>query len=225
MAKKYKIYTATSTNGHYLSKENSRKTIEAGLDRLIVSFDGLDQETYEKYRVGGNLSTVLKGIETIVATKKEMNSHKPFVILQFIVFGTNEHQISQVQKLAKDLGVDKLELKSAQVYDYKNGSPLIPKNEKYSRYRRLADGTYEMKNKMLNKCWRMWSSCVLTWDAMVVPCCFDKDADYQMGKLEMGAFANLWKGESYKKFRHKVFTDRQKIDICRNCTEGTKARS
>jgi radical SAM protein with 4Fe4S-binding SPASM domain len=224
IAKKHKIYTATSTNGHYLNEENARRTIEAGLDRLIISMDGLDQETYEKYRIGGNLKTVSEGIKTIVGMKNKMKSAKPYIILQFIVFGTNEHQISGMKQFARELGVDKLELKSAQIYDYQQGSPLIPKNEKYSRYRRLPDGTYEMKNKMLNKCWRMWSSCVLTWDAKVVPCCFDKDADFQMGTLSEDNFQHIWTNIPYQKFRQQVFTDRQAIDICRNCTEGTRAR-
>lgn len=49
-----RIYTATSTNAHYLTEENARKTVESGLDRLIISIDGTTQEVYEQYRVGGS---------------------------------------------------------------------------------------------------------------------------------------------------------------------------
>ena len=49
-----KIYTATSTNAHYLTDENAKRTVESGLDRLIISIDGTTQETYQQYRVGGN---------------------------------------------------------------------------------------------------------------------------------------------------------------------------
>src|SRR5271154_6992376 len=45
-----RIYTATSTNAHYLTEEAARKTVESGLDRLIISIDGTTQETYESYR-------------------------------------------------------------------------------------------------------------------------------------------------------------------------------
>src|SRR6476620_12541951 len=31
-----KIYTATSTNAHYLNDKNAKRTVESGLDRLIV---------------------------------------------------------------------------------------------------------------------------------------------------------------------------------------------
>ena len=65
-----KIYTATSTNAHYLTDVNSKQTIESGLDRLIISIDGTTQETYEQYRVGGKLEKVIEGAKNIVKWKK-----------------------------------------------------------------------------------------------------------------------------------------------------------
>jgi len=53
-ASQKKIYTATSTNAHYLTEDNARRIIESGLDRLIISIDGTTQEVYEQYRVGAN---------------------------------------------------------------------------------------------------------------------------------------------------------------------------
>ena len=63
-ASQKRIYTATSTNAHYLTEENARRTIESGLDRLIISIDGTTQEVYEQYRVGGQLQKVLEGAAT-----------------------------------------------------------------------------------------------------------------------------------------------------------------
>ena len=55
-----KIYTATSTNAHYLNDENAKRTIESGLDRLIISIDGTTQDVYRQYRVGGSLEKVFR---------------------------------------------------------------------------------------------------------------------------------------------------------------------
>ncbi|MCB2221881.1 MAG: SPASM domain-containing protein [Bacteroidetes bacterium] len=217
-----KIYTATSTNAHFLNDENARKTVESGLDRIIVSLDGIGQETYAAYRVGGRYQRVLDGIENLVKWKKQLKSKTPHIILQFIVFRTNEHQIEDVKSLSKKLGVDELQLKTAQVYEYKHGNPLIPVNNKYSRYRQKNDGTWEIKNDFKNKCYRMSVSCVITWDGLVVPCCFDKDAIHQMGDLKTHSFDDVWKSEPYKAFRTRVITNRKSIDICTNCTEGMK---
>src|SRR5258705_13976288 len=54
-----KIYTATSTNAHYLNDANAKKTIESGLDRLIISIDGTTQDVYQQYRIGGRLDKVI----------------------------------------------------------------------------------------------------------------------------------------------------------------------
>jgi radical SAM protein with 4Fe4S-binding SPASM domain len=217
-ARKKKIYTATSTNAHFLTDNLAKKTVESGLDRIIISLDGLDQATYEKYRVGGTMDKVIEGTRNLVRWKRELGSKTPYIILQFIVFRTNEHQIPELKKLAKDLGVDKLELKTAQVYHYENGNPLIPSNDSYSRYKK-QNGKFVIDNPLNNHCRRMWRGCVITWDGLVVPCCFDKDAAHRLGDLKKQKFNEIWRGEMYEDFRNKLFSSRKEIDICRNCTE------
>ncbi|MBE7174662.1 MAG: radical SAM protein, partial [Williamsia sp.] len=140
------IYTATSTNAHYLTDEKAKRTVESGLDRLIISIDGTTQDVYKQYRVGGNLEKVLQGARNIVKWKKELNSKTPFVFFQFLVVKPNEHQIEDVKRLAEEIGVDQIRFKTAQVYDYENDPhQLIPTIDKYSRYRVGKDG--KMKSK------------------------------------------------------------------------------
>jgi radical SAM protein with 4Fe4S-binding SPASM domain len=214
------IYTITSTNGHFLNDENARKTIESGLDRLIISVDGTTQETYESYRIEGKLESVLQGARNVVKWKKEMKSATPHIIFQFLVVKPNEHQIPDIYKLAEEIGIDEVKLKTAQVYEYENGNELIPTIDKYARYAKQEDGTYRVKNKLLNHCWKLWHSCVITWDGLVVPCCFDKDAIHRLGDLKNVDFPQIWKGEAYNSFRTKLLKGRSEIDICKNCTEG-----
>jgi radical SAM protein with 4Fe4S-binding SPASM domain len=217
-----KIYTSTSTNAHYLNDENAKKTIESGLDRLIISIDGTTQEVYEQYRIGGQLNKVLEGTKNIIKWKKELQSNTPYIIFQYLVVKPNEHQIADAQLLADELGVDELVLKTAQIYDYKNGSDLMPENDKYSRYKKNNLGQYEIKNTLDNQCWKMWHSSVITWDGNVVPCCFDKDAKYSMGNIQTETFQNIWNNEKYQAFRANLLKSRSSIDICTNCSEGTK---
>jgi radical SAM protein with 4Fe4S-binding SPASM domain len=216
------IYTSTSTNAHFLNEENARKTVESGLDRLIISIDGTTQETYEAYRKAGKLSNVIQGTKNILKWKKELKSKKPEVIFQFLVVKPNEHQIPELYKLAKELGVDKVKLKTAQIYDFENGNPLIPSIGRYSRYDQQPDGTYKIKNLLKNECWKLWHSCVITWDGIVVPCCFDKDAEHKMGDIKEGSFKEIWYGSAYSAFRKQLLKGRDQIDICTNCTEGCK---
>lgn len=221
-ASQKKIYTATSTNAHYLTDAAAKKTIESGLDRLIISIDGTTQETYEQYRIGGDLAKVIAGTKTIVKWKRELKSNTPHIIFQYLVVKPNEHQLSEVEQLAKELGVNEVRFKTAQVYDFENGNDLIPSIEKFARYKKNKDGTWSIKNKLANHCWRLWHSTVITWDGLVVPCCFDKDAKHQLGDLKNASFKQLWQAPAYNNFRSAVLRSRSEIDICKNCTEGTK---
>lgn len=217
-----KIYTATSTNGHFLTDDRAKRTVESGLNRLIISIDGTTQDTYKQYRIGGNLERVIKGAKNIIKWKNELKSSTPYVIFQFLVVKHNEHQIEDVKNLAREIGVDEVILKTAQIYDYQNGSPLIPENEEYSRYKKQADGTYTIKNLLANGCWKLWHSCVVTWDGRVLPCCFDKDGKYVMGNVSLSPFKKIWWNNRYHNFRKKIVRSRKEIDMCKNCSEGCK---
>ena len=216
------MITSTSTNAHFLDDENARKTVESGLDRLIISIDGTDQKTYENYRIEGDLNKVIEGTKNVIRWKKELQSLSPQVVFQFLVVKPNEHQIEEVYRLADELGVDKVSLKSAQVYDFQNGNELIPENNKYSRYKKNSDGTWSIKNELRNQCWRMWSSCVITWDGDMVPCCFDKDSQHKVGNVFSRPFEQIWNGAELQNFRKSILKGRDQIEICRNCSEGTK---
>ena len=158
-----KIYTATSTNAHYLTDEVAKKTVESGLDRLIISIDGTTQDVYEQYRVGGNIEKVIEGTKNIMKWKKELKSKTPFVFFQFLVVKPNEHQVEDIKRLAKAVGVDEVRFKTAQVYEYKTDpNHLIPETDKFSRYKKNKDGTYTAKNKLANRCWKLQHANMIT---------------------------------------------------------------
>lgn len=220
-ASKKGIYTATSTNAHYLTDQKAKETVESGLDRLIISIDGTTQEVYEQYRIGGRLDKVLEGARNIVKWKKELKSTTPFVFFQFLVVKPNEHQLDEIRRIGKEVGVDQVRFKTAQVYDYEQDPhKLIPSIDKFSRYRKNAAGQMQVKSGMKNHCWKLWHANVITWDGLVVPCCFDKDAMHQLGNLKAQSFRDVWRNDNYQQFRRELMTSRKNIDICANCSEG-----
>ncbi|MGB0165891.1 MAG: radical SAM/SPASM domain-containing protein [Luteibaculum sp.] len=222
MANEAKIFTAISSNAHFIGPEKAEELIRSGLKKIIISIDGITQASYERYRVHGNLTKVFEGTKNLVEAKKRLGSSYPIISWQMVVFSSNEEQIPEAKKLAKEFEVDEIKFKTAQFYEYKNGHPLMPTNLKYSRYRQAKDGSYRINNKLPNYCWRLWQSSVLTWDGYAVPCCFDKDAEHKMGKLNGVTFEDIWTNDAYQGFRKKVLKGRRNIDICANCSEGSK---
>lgn len=219
LARKHRIFVATSTNGHFLNDRNVDEIIKSGLNHLIISVDGIDQQTYEQYRVKGDLQTVTDGIKRLVVAKKAAKSKTPFIELQFIVMRHNEHQIPQMREFAKQSGVDQLSFKSAQVYNFDTKSSIIPTLKSKSRYRQTSDGKWVTARKIRNRCHRIWSSLVITWDGKAVPCCYDKNADHETGNLLEESLSEIWKNKRYISFRRQVLENRSANEICRNCGE------
>ena len=215
-AYKKNIYTIISTNAQLINKEIAKKIIESGLNKIIISIDGTDQQTYEKYRKGGSLQ---KAIDSISYLNKERGKSKKLLIeVQFIVFSHNEHQIDEIKKLGIMWGADKVSIKTAQIYDFNKKENLIPNNKKYSRY--VKDGeNWRLKKKLHNRCLRIFGGAVIDADGNVLPCCYDKSSTHIMGNISNENFKNIWIGEKFEEFRKQVFKNRKQFEICQNCNE------
>lgn len=213
-ARQNKIYTMFSTNGQLLA-ENIETIRTSRPDHIVVSLDGLSDETYTKYRIGGNAQYVLNGLEKLSQLPK---SERPYIELQFLVFSYNEHEIKALQSLKKKYHIDKITLKTAQIYE-KSQTDFLPENQKYSRYNLDNDGNFIIKHQQKNRCKRAVFGTVICHDGRVVPCCFDKDADHELGNIKDNPLAEIRNSEKFLGFLHKIFTNRKEIEICNNCTE------
>ena len=218
--RRFKIYVVMNTNGHYIKTDNDAKNlINSGLNGIIFSIDGATEESYKVYRAGGNFNTVLDGIRRLIETKQKMKSKSPKVYLQFIVMKHNQSEIEQIKRLGKSLNVDKVFLKSVQIYDENDYTNLLPSMEKFRRYNKI-NGSLVLKKETKNHCRRVLFSSVVTWDGKVLPCCFDKDARFSLGRIDNSySFNDIWNSKKSVEFRKKVFTERDSIFICRNCIE------
>jgi radical SAM protein with 4Fe4S-binding SPASM domain len=213
------IFSVVSTNGHFLDAENAEKIVRSGLNKLIISLDGTDQETYEIYRKNGSLEEVLKGIRNVSEARKKYSSGMKIEI-QFLVSRFNEHQIPQVERLSAELKAS-LKLKSMQIINSGSIGAWLPSIRRFRRYREKEDG-FIIKNSYPDRCARLWFNPVIIWDGKVVPCCFDKDANHIMGDLNDDSFREIWDGPRYRIFREMILSGRNSVDICRNCTSGIR---
>jgi radical SAM protein with 4Fe4S-binding SPASM domain len=213
------IRTVISTNGHFLSEENSEKIVRSGLSKLIISLDGLDQESYSAYRINGKVETVKDGIRNIsIARRRHKSSLK--IEIQLLVNKLNEHQIPEMRKLADGIEAT-FKPKSMQIIGPDSFESWLPVNAKFRRYK-IRNGKYQIRSSLPDRCARLWFNPVVTWDGKVLPCCFDKDAEHIMGDLSQESFDEIWNGTKYRLFRRVLLSDRSTIAICRNCTSGLR---
>jgi radical SAM protein with 4Fe4S-binding SPASM domain len=160
----------------------------------------------------------IEAIRLLAQWKKELNSKTPIIEAQFIVMKHNEFQIPDFKTTAKDWGADKAVLKTAQI-DLDRVESLMPNQIRYSRYAKQTNGTWQLKKRLKNSCWRQWSGAVIAVNGDVLPCCFDKNGDHVFGNLHENSFNDIWNGEKATAFRQAILSDRKQFAICRNCTE------
>ena len=155
------------------------KLVGTGLEHMIVALDGVSQEIYQIYRVGGQVSKVIENVEAILAERRERKKRLPFVELQYIIFPHNVHEISPVREVARRLGVDRLTFIQSQTREeamVHNGKPAQP-----------------------DKCSALWLMACINWNGSFSPCCDSVDDSF--GNTLEQDFDLLWNSEKIIKSR------------------------
>ncbi len=215
------IYSMVSTNANIMPDADD--LVRSGLDSLIVSLDGAQQETYNRYRVNGDFDKVIENARKLIEAKRRLKSAKPVIKWQFIVMKHNEHEIERIRDLSKNLGVDQLVLKTVQVYTKDDIRDFMPENPKFRRYKVEGDH-FELKHEVKNRCRRIWTNPVINWDGEMAVCCFDKDVDFKIGNVKDMRIEDIWKGPAFNRIRQRILTNRKSIPMCLNCGEGVKLK-
>jgi radical SAM protein with 4Fe4S-binding SPASM domain len=207
-----------SSNGHFL---NASRLVDSGLDEIMISLDGITQETYATYRRGGKLEYVVENIRSLVEEKKRRLTQKPLVELQFIIMKHNQEQIDGFRKLAVELGVDRVRFKTFNLQmsgpeACETGVEFLPTHVEYSRYQDDR-GRILKRNFAENRCKWPWERVVINSDGHVVPCCYDFNSRYSMGNVFEQSFHEVWFGAKYNRFRKRMLERWRRIPLCTDC--------
>ncbi len=219
------LFTVVSTNAQQMTEALANALADSGLQRIIISMDGLTEASYNAYRVGGELEKTLSALRWLDESKRRRKSRFPIVELQCLRLRSNEGEWDTLRRKYRSLGADRLVFKTAQFYDYQRGNPLMPTDLRYSRYALSADGTYRPKQTLLRRVWRwnapcfrLWAGAVVTTEGEILPCCFDKAHRYAYGNLLTQGLAVAYHSPKVEQFRRAVLHYPSLPDICGNCT-------
>ena len=233
------LYTIVSTNAQALTPEMANALVKNGLSRIIVSIDGFSEESYAAYRVGGSLHKALEGLQHLANAKAELHS-RIRIELQVLRLRSNEHEWDWIKKNYKKLGATHLVFKTAQLYNFEHGHPLMPTDKRYSRYKKIADGTYVHKKASpksspkgkdfitslfslpfregsgVGLCLRLWSGCVITTSGDVLPCCYDKEHRHTLGNITTHSLREIFHSNKANTLRKHILKGNLP-EMCKNC--------
>jgi MoaA/NifB/PqqE/SkfB family radical SAM enzyme len=208
------------TNGNV--NLNEYKIVNSSISDLIFSLDGCDQRTYGKYRVNGKFDKVINNIKNVVRVKKEKGKG-PKIIIKHIVFKHTEAYLVDMQQLAKDLEVDKLEITECVVHPAHSRELIkefLPVG-KYSQLGRIKYVDFDNYTLGLNDrvdspyCFAPINNPQIKVNGDVTLCCTSQDV---VGNILKNSLENIWTSDIYSEKRKQVLTNRYKVKNCLVCS-------
>lgn len=198
----------TTTNGHlFTDAARARDVVASGLASLVFAVDGFDQATYAAYRRGGDLDTVVKSIRNVVRARRDAGTDRPFLTLRFIVMKHNEHQATDAEAFARELGMDAVTLRrpvlrrdSVQL-EAQFGTSLPEFQPPASVQAARACAPAEICNRPL-------STLTVFSDGQVVFCENDHNANRPLGSIENESIAEIIGGRAAR----KLFSEFQEVE-------------
>ncbi len=225
MIKYAKLFGAdvkVDTNMNHLDEKGIERLVLSGLDKIVVSIDGLSQETYAKYRVGGNFSLAMGNLKSLIKKREQLKSAKPYITWQFLVFRHNEHEVEEAIKLGRQIGVDHVGVTKAFIGE----KDWIPRKSKYSNYDlekmrgELTYNHFKQDQKHLFCSWP-WEAVAVNSDLRVSSCCSVEEEKDDFGNFSKQPFEELWNGDKYLEAR-RFIRDRKKSPGSRNVCVGCR---
>jgi MoaA/NifB/PqqE/SkfB family radical SAM enzyme len=218
-----RCYIYLDTNGHFM---DVNRLFDCPPDELVFSIDGLDQATYERYRINGNLDVVIKNVKECVETKRKLLLDKPKIVAKFICMKHNEHQLESFLKFAREVGCDDYRIELFTSRTVKHAVEFMSTLPAYQKYdpEKLKNGKLAAYMKQLTTpCLVLWRHANIYWNGDVTPCCTDYDGIFVWGNIfKENNFWRVWNGRRARAFRyqHRCPTYRSNIAICKDCYLG-----
>ena len=189
-----------TTNGLLLDETKSKELIDAKLDEIEVSFEGVNKEEYEKIRIKSNYETVANNIKRLADLKNEYKTRKPHIKLSMVKVNQTEEEIKQYEKYWSPV-VDTISIRK--LHDWIDKMQGL----KYEK----TDGDFP--------CRELWVRMYVLWNGDITFCCMDYEGTGGLGNATEDSLLDVWQGEKYRRLHDLHLRGRQhEIPLCSKCT-------
>jgi len=221
------------TNGTVLDPTAAGQLLTLQRTHIGFSLDGATAETFQSIRTGASFDKVVANIREL--TRRRGKRIYPMISVTAVVTSINLHEIPALVRLAKELGVDSINLQTAltnwgkqEMDDYNETIRVSPGSAQvdavFREAVRIAGEIHidlhiwrEDFYTQLNKCPWPWKRAFVAANGDVVPCCILADSDtIRMGNVFEQSFAEIWNSPQYRDFRYRIKSHRLH-DFCKNC--------
>jgi len=183
------------TNGGLIDENMGQQLIDAGLDWISFSIDGL-YEAYERIRYPIKFDKIVGVVKNFYRIKKREGRKKPLVRIQTI--SSTIKNFPEYSEFWKDF-TDRISIIAEQ---HREDSALIKHDPNYI-------------------CQAPFQRVFITWDGIVVPCHGDYLLHNRMGNVKEKSIQEIWQSPKFENFRKKMRArKRLEFNGCRVCPDG-----
>lgn len=205
------IRTVVSSNLNLFQPGMAPGLVDSGLDTLIASIDGAEQESYGRYRRKGDFGRALAGLRAIAVERGRRGLKRPRLVWQFIVFGHNEHEMEKAAALAESAGADEIRFISSfanmerltgtsAAQKLKELAGYLPGDRRFHLYAPDA-GKRPAKP---TRCAYLWGQMSLRADGGVAPCCGSYHRKDDFGSVKERGILDVWNNANYRRARRAL---------------------
>jgi len=185
-----------NTNATTLTEEMSHQILEAGLDSVFFSVDGL-KEQYDKIRIGAHYETTIKNITNFMKIKNE---------------GDYKHVQTRVGMVVLP-GTEKIIDEYTKFWLPKVGIVGFSEWVEYARGKDVKDD-YDPNFACPQPFQRMF----VLQDGICVPCCNDQEREYIIGDFNKNSIKEIWNGKRASALRQSMIDGNwYNFKICKQC--------
>ena len=189
------------TNGSKIKGKYLRDVVDAGIDWLTISIDGMS-DNYDKIRKPLTFKNILKQLKELKDYKKEIGSSKPVVKVQGVWPAIRPYPsdyYNTLQPLTDLIAYNPL-------IDYLSVDKDIVYEENFS-------------------CPQLYQRLVICSDGIAVMCANDEEGVSNVGDANKQTIHEIWHGDAIQKVRniHKRNDGFKEINVCKKCYYPRKA--
>lgn len=199
--------TEMSVNPSLLTPERMRRLLDAGLGRLVLSLDGLDDPTLVRIRgPAARYDKAEPHLEALLAEVARRGGSAPQVVIQMIDLSANRPQHEAFLSRWSHTGLPSVRayIKALDGNDPETGAPR--------------------GEPLRFLCSYPFRSVVVLWDGRVVPCCRDDDGKLILGDLNHSSLSEIWQGPAARELRRRHrHNNLPEGHLCHGCAWGKEA--
>lgn len=196
-----------NTNAALLTRERSKRLIEAGVTQLRVSIDASNAATFAIVRVRGDYDEVVQNVRDFIDVRRELGRRLPLLRVSFVRTAENEGEVEAFVEQWKNVA------DYYAVSDYSNWAP------------ESTSGAEHYPSSRLNvvsdfRCPQPWQRATVYTNGDVFPCCSESGRRHPVGNVRQQSLAEIWSSPAVAAMRQLHLEGRWRDNaVCRICVE------